>query len=89
MALGADRRDVARLVIGHGLRLIAAGIAVGVGAALAGGRLLGAYLYGVGTHDAATIAAAVGALGATSLVASYLPARRAMGVEPMRALRQD
>lgn len=89
MALGADRRDVGLLVIRQGIRLVAAGIAMGIGAALAGGRLLGAYLYGVGTHDFAAIVAAVCALGVTSLVAAYLPARRAMGVEPMRALRMD
>jgi putative ABC transport system permease protein len=89
MALGAARRDVGLLVLRQGLRLTMAGIATGIGAALAGGRLLGAYLYGVGTHDAAAIGAAVCVLGLMSLVASYLPARRAMGVEPMRALRQD
>jgi predicted permease len=89
MALGAARRDVGLLVLRQGLRLTMAGMAIGIGAALAGGRLLGAYLYGVGTHDAVAIAAAVCVLGLTSLVASYLPARRAMGVEPMRALRQD
>jgi ABC-type antimicrobial peptide transport system permease subunit len=87
MALGAARRDVGVLVLRQGLRLTAAGAAAGIAAALAGSRLLGAYLYGVGTHDAAAIAGAVTVLSATSLVASYVPARRAMGVEPISELR--
>lgn len=89
MALGAARRDVGGLVLWQALRLTVAGVAAGIAAALAGGRLLGAYLYGVGKQDATAIATAVCVLAVTSLVASYLPARRAMGVEPMRALRQD
>ena len=89
MALGAARRDVGALVLRQGLRLTMAGIAIGTGAALAGTRLLSAYLYGVDTHDSAAIAAATGILSVTSLAAAYLPARRAMSVEPMRALRQD
>jgi len=89
IALGAERRDIGFLVVGQGARLTLAGIAIGIVAGLAGGRLLAAYLYGVGTHDAAAIAAAVCVLGVTSLIASYLPARRAMGVEPIRALRTE
>ena len=89
MALGAARRDVGGLVLRQALRLTLAGVATGIAAALAAGRLLGAYLYGVGKQDATAIAGAVCVLAATSLVAAYLPARRAMGVEPMRALRQD
>jgi putative ABC transport system permease protein len=89
IALGAERRDIGLLVVGQGARLTLAGLAIGVVAGLAGGRLLATYLYGVGTHDTAAIAAAVCVLGVTSLIASYLPARRAMGVEPIRALRTE
>jgi predicted permease len=87
MALGAAARDVGALVLTQGIRLTVTGLALGIGAALLGDRLLGAYLYGVGTHDPAAIAGAAGILSVTALLASYLPARRAMALEPIRALR--
>jgi predicted permease len=89
MALGAARRDVGMLVLRQAVVLTILGIAIGIGAALAGGHLLSAYLYDVGSHDPAAIATAVCVLGVTALVAAYVPARRAMGVEPIRALRTE
>ncbi len=89
MALGAARRDVGVLVLRQAAGLTILGIAIGIGAALAGGHLLSAYLYDVGSHDPAAIATAVCVLGVTALVAAYVPARRAMGVEPIRALRTE
>ena len=89
MALGATRGDVLRLVVGEGVRLAALGVALGSAAALLGSRLLSSLLYGVPGTDAATYAAvALGALGAAA-VASWLPARRATSIEPVRVLRAE
>ena len=89
MALGATRGDVLRLVVGEGVRLAALGVALGSVAALLGSRLLSSLLYGVAGTDAVTyVAVIVGALGAAA-VASWLPARRATLIEPMRALRAE
>ena len=74
-------------VVGDGIRLAAAGIVVGVLIALAVTRLLTALLYGVGASDPATFVGVVALLAVVSLVASYLPARRAARVNPMVALR--
>lgn len=89
MALGATRGDVLRLVVGEGVRLAALGVALGAAAALLGTRLLSSLLYGVAATDVLTYAAvAVGALGAAAM-ASWLPARRASAIEPIRVLRAD
>jgi putative ABC transport system permease protein len=88
MALGASRADVRRLVLGHGLALTAAGVGLGLVAALSASRLMAAYLYGVGERDPLALAAAASILALTALAASYLPARRAMAVNPIEALRQ-
>ena len=76
-------------VVGDGVRLAAAGIGVGVLIALAVTRLLTALLYGVGASDPATFVGVVALLALVSLVASYLPARRAARVDPMVALRSE
>ena len=76
-------------VVGDGVRLAAVGIGVGVLIALAVTRLLAALLYGVGASDPATFVSVVGLLGLVSIVASYLPARRAAKVDPMVALRYE
>jgi len=89
LALGASRGDVMSQVVGDGVRLAAAGIGVGVLIALAVTRLLTALLYGVGASDPATFVGVVALLALVSLVASYLPARRAARVDPMVALRSE
>ncbi|HXW92460.1 MAG TPA: ABC transporter permease [Terriglobales bacterium] len=89
MALGATREQIAGQVLGCGLRLIAAGIALGFTGAWAGARLLSSLLYGVRSSDAVTFAVAACVLAAVALAASYLPARRAMHVDPMVALRYE
>jgi hypothetical protein len=89
VALGASQSHVGTLVLFQGLRLVGAGMAGGIVAASAATKLLSVYLYGIGTHDPAAMIGAAGILGVTALAASWLPARRAMRVEPMRALRID
>jgi ABC-type antimicrobial peptide transport system permease subunit len=89
MALGARGRDVARLVVGQGLRLAACGVALGLVAALGLGRALAGLLYGVRPWDLPTLVAVGGLLTATAAAASYLPARHAAGVDPASALREE
>jgi putative ABC transport system permease protein len=87
VALGARREDVLRLVVGHGAALTGAGVAIGVAAAAGLTRLLAGLLYGVGAMDPVTFGAAVAALAAVALLASWIPARRAARLDPMRVLR--
>jgi ABC-type antimicrobial peptide transport system permease subunit len=89
IALGADSRRLTRSVIASGLRLVGIGTAVGVLGALLVLQSLEALLFGVTPHDALTYAVVVLLLGAVAAVASYIPARAAARVEPLRALRQD
>ena len=89
MALGAQRGEMLRLVLRQSLTLVFAGIAVGILAAIASTRLLGALLYGIRANDIFTYGAVVFVLAAAALLASYLPARRAMKVDPMVALRHE
>jgi putative ABC transport system permease protein len=89
MALGATRGQIAGHVLGSGLRLIVPGIALGVAGALASARLVSSLLYGVGATDSVTFFVASGILAVVALVASYIPARRAMQVDPMVALRYE
>jgi predicted permease len=92
MALGAERSDVFRMVIGQGLWLALVGIATGAAAALTLGRLLLSFshlLYRVGANDPWTLLAASLVLTAVAVLACYIPARQAMGVDPMVALRHE
>jgi predicted permease len=92
MALGAEKRDVFRMVVGQGLSLAFAGLAIGVTAALILTRVLLSFshlLYGVGASDPATLVSVSALLIAVAILACYLPARRAMRVDPMVALRYE
>jgi predicted permease len=89
MALGAQRAAVLRLVLGQGLRLTLAGLGVGIAVSLALTRYLKSQLYGVATSDVWTYAAVTFLLCLVSLVACYIPARRATKVEPMEALHYE
>jgi predicted permease len=87
MALGAQRRDVLRLVIGHGARMALIGVAIGMGAALGLTRLMANQLFGVSAHDPLTFAGVAIVLIMVAVAACYIPARRAMRVDPVVALR--
>ena len=89
MALGAQHGDVLRLVLGQGVRLVAAGLALGIGTALALAHLMQSLLYGVRPTDPATLAAVALVLGGVSMLASWLPARKAARIDPLRALREE
>ena len=89
MALGAERGTVVGLVIGDGLRLTAVGLAAGLLAAALLSRVLRSQLYGVGTLDPVAYAGVVVVFALVALAASYIPARRAAGVDPMVALRTE
>ena len=87
--LGAQPRDVRGLVLRQGTVLVAAGIAAGLALAAIVTRTLSTFFVLVGTLDAPTFAAVTALLGGIALVACYLPARRAMRVDPMVALRHE
>jgi putative ABC transport system permease protein len=92
MALGADRWNILRMVVGGGLRLALIGTAIGVVAALILGRILSSFshlLYGVRPWDPLTLIAISLVLIGTTFLACYLPARRAAGIDPMIALRHE
>jgi predicted permease len=89
MAIGAQRSDVLWMVLGRGLRLTAMGIAIGLLLSAAATRLLGGLLYGMSPLDPVSFAAASLAWTAVAMLASYVPARRAMKVDPVVALRWE
>jgi putative ABC transport system permease protein len=89
MALGAQRRDVLWLVMKEGAKFSFAGITLGLVGAFMLTRLLAGQLYGVGPMDPATFAAVAVLMVVVTLAACYIPARRAMSVDPMMALRYE
>jgi predicted permease len=89
MALGAQRRDVMRLVLGEGMFLILVGLAIGLAGSLALTRFLSSLLFGVSATDPFTFACVAVLLTLVSLAACYIPARRAMRVDPMAALQHE
>ncbi len=89
MAVGARPADVIGLVMREGGRLVAAGLVIGVPAALASARLLRSQLYGVAPSDSHTYVLVSMVLGTAALIAMWLPARRACRVDPVSTLRAD
>jgi putative ABC transport system permease protein len=89
LALGAARSDIFRLVIGGGLTLTGAGIVIGVAGSIALTRVMGKLLYQTSATDPATFLACALLFTATALAASYIPARRAAGIDPTTALRGE
>jgi len=89
MALGAQTRDVLRLVIVQGMKLALAGVVIGLGGAFVLTRLMEKLLFGVGTSDPATFAAVGLLIPIVALLACYLPARRATQVDPLTSLRHE
>jgi ABC-type antimicrobial peptide transport system permease subunit len=89
MALGASRMDILRLIAGEGVRLIVLGGVIGFVGALACAQLVKSLLFQVGPHDPAAYGAVVVLLGIVALAATLIPARAAMRVEPVVALRYE
>lgn len=92
MALGAERRDVLQMILRQGFRLALVGIVIGAGTAFVVTRALPSFsrlLYGVQASDPLTLAVVSLVLLSTALMACYIPARRAAGLEPMLALRDE
>jgi putative ABC transport system permease protein len=89
IALGAQPRDVLRLVVGQGAKLALAGVGIGVGVALALTRLIASLLYGVSATDPLTFGGVAILLTLVAIAACYIPAHRATKVDPMVALRYE
>jgi len=89
VTLGATKRDVLRLVLGHGMRLMLIGVGVGLALAVASTRFLGPLLLGVTSTDALTFSSVAILLCAVAMFACFIPARRATRVDPIEVLRYE
>jgi putative ABC transport system permease protein len=89
MAIGAQRGDVLRMVLGSGMKLASLGVVIGIAAALALAGLVASMLFGVTPFDPASYGVTAALLLGVAALACYLPARRAMRVDPLIALRQE
>jgi len=89
MALGARQTDVLKLVMRQGLRVTIVGLLIGLVAAFGAARLLAPLLYGIGANDPATLIGVALGVTAVAMLACYIPARRAMRVDPVVALRYE
>jgi putative ABC transport system permease protein len=89
IALGAQRRDVLRFVLGQGTRLTLFGLVLGIAAALGITRLSASLLFGISATDPLTFAGAAALLASVALLACFIPARRATRVDPIVALRYE
>jgi putative ABC transport system permease protein len=89
MALGARRPDISRVIVGHGMSLVLTGVSVGLLGAFGATRWMSSFLFGIAPTDKLTFLAVSALLAAAGFLASYLPARRAMRVDPMVALRSE
>jgi ABC-type antimicrobial peptide transport system permease subunit len=88
-ALGAEPRQLKRMILRHGLALAAVGMIVGLGVAAVLGRSMSSLLFGISPMDPAAYVAALGIILAAAALASYLPARRAAMIDPMETLRAE
>jgi putative ABC transport system permease protein len=89
VALGAEMKDILRLVITEGMKPALVGLLLGVAGALALGRVIASFIYGIAAYDPLTFAAVASLLAAVALLASIIPAYRAARIEPTRALREE
>jgi putative ABC transport system permease protein len=89
LALGAQRADVSRMVLSHGLRILVLGLAIGTAGALVLTRTMSSLLFGIRAVDPVTFLIIPVALALVAMLASYIPARRATRVDPMIALRYE
>ena len=89
VALGAERRQILDLIVGQGMALAGAGLVLGATAAVFLARLEGSLLFGVQSYDPVTYVGVSALLGCVALLACYVPARRAMRVDPLVALRDE
>jgi ABC-type antimicrobial peptide transport system permease subunit len=89
MALGARPGDVVRLILANGLAMVCAGVVVGLGLSSLLARSMGSLLYGIGAFDAPSFLITAALLIGVAMAACYVPARRAMRVDPIVALRYE
>jgi len=89
MALGASNSEILKLVLSNGLRMTAAGLLFGMAGAWIVARFAASFLYGVSAHDPLTLAGVAVVLSAASVLACYIPARRAVRLDIIRALRYE